>query len=138
MMDGYPSNLQISEPNFCRSEVLDGPERRRRWSVEEKARIVGESLAPDAVVSVVARRHGIHPNQLYGWRREFRSVPTNGASPGDFVPISVVASSSGATGAPSEPDGRIEIVIGVATVRIPTLVHEMTLQRVLAVVTRLR
>jgi transposase len=41
--------------------VLSGPERRRRWTSTEKARIVEESLAPDASVAEVARRHDIHP-----------------------------------------------------------------------------
>lgn len=56
------------------AEVLDGPERRRRWSTEEKARIVEESFAADAVGAVVARRYGLHRNQLYAWRREFRRI----------------------------------------------------------------
>ena len=43
-----------------RVEVLAGPERRRRWSWEEKARILAESLAPDAVASAIARRHRLH------------------------------------------------------------------------------
>ena len=41
---------------FRRVEVLTGPVRRRRWSAEEKARIVEETLAPGARVSEVARR----------------------------------------------------------------------------------
>jgi len=137
-VDGYPSNLQVTEPTFCRSEVLAGPERRRRWNAEEKARIVAESLAPDAVASVVARRHGIHPNQLYGWRREFRPA----AALTNFVPISVEAACSAAPGSPTQmdgpPSGCIEIVIGMAMVRVPTMVNEVTLHRVLAAVTRLR
>lgn len=141
-MDGYPSNLQITEPTFRRSEVLAGPERRRRWNAEDKARIVAESLAPDAVASVVARRHGIHPNQLYGWRREFRPALANRGSLTDFVPISVAAASSMATGSSptmdGPPNGCIEIVVGMATVRVPTMVNEVTLQRVLAAVTMLR
>jgi transposase-like protein len=54
---------------FAGSRVLAGPERRRRWSWEEKARIVAKSLAPDAVASAVARRYGLRPNQLYAWRK---------------------------------------------------------------------
>jgi transposase len=61
--------MPIIEQTSPRSEVLCGPERRRRWTAEEKARVVAESLVPNAVASEVARRHGIHPNQLYGWRR---------------------------------------------------------------------
>ena len=41
---------------FRRVEVLTGPARRRRWSAQEKARIVEETLAPGARVSEVARR----------------------------------------------------------------------------------
>ena len=53
--------------------VLCGPERRRRWSPAEKARIVEESLAPEAHVAEVARRHDIHPNLLHLWRRQART-----------------------------------------------------------------
>ncbi len=74
------------------SEVLHGPERRRRWTADEKARIVAESLAPDAVASAVARRHGIHPNQLYGWRRELRVATAVTTTPlPDFVPVALTA-----------------------------------------------
>jgi transposase len=52
--------------------VLPGPERRRRWTSAEKARIVEESLAADARVAEVARRHDIHPNLLHLWRRQAR------------------------------------------------------------------
>jgi transposase len=73
-MDCYPSNLPIAEQSYRRVEVLSGMPRRRRWSAEEKARIVAESSAPGAVARTVALRHGVHPNQLYGWRREFRLI----------------------------------------------------------------
>jgi len=51
-----------------RIEVITGPGGRRRWSEEEKARAIEESLVPDAVVSQVARRHGATPQQLFTWR----------------------------------------------------------------------
>jgi transposase len=53
--------------------VLSGAERRRRWTSAEKARIVEESLAPEASVAEVARRHDIHPNLLHLWRRQART-----------------------------------------------------------------
>jgi transposase len=53
--------------------VLSGPERRRRWTSAEKARIVQESLASEATVAEVARRHDIHPNLLHLWRRQART-----------------------------------------------------------------
>ena len=52
-------------------EVL-GQERRRRWSVEEKLAMVRESLEPGQSVSVVARRNGINPNQLFHWRKLYQ------------------------------------------------------------------
>lgn len=55
--------------------VLCGPERRRRWSASEKARVVEESLQPGAVVKAVADRHAVHavhPNLLHHWRRQAR------------------------------------------------------------------
>jgi len=53
-----------------RIELITGTGRRRRWSDDDKARIVVESLRPGANVSEVARRHGLSPQQLFGWRRE--------------------------------------------------------------------
>ncbi len=55
-----------------RIELITGTGRRRRWSDDDKARIVVESLRPGANVSEVARRHGLSPQQLFGWRREAR------------------------------------------------------------------
>jgi len=68
---------------------LTGAPRRRRWSAAEKAAIVAESLAPGAVASTVALRHGLHRNQLYMWRREVRSgaLAKAGSALPDFVPI---------------------------------------------------
>lgn len=47
---------------------------RRRWSADDRARILEETLAPGAVVSEVARRHGLTPQQLFTWRREARKA----------------------------------------------------------------
>jgi Transposase len=58
-----------------RIEVITGTGRRRRWSSDDKARILLESLKPGANVSEVARRHGLSPQQLFGWQREARGRP---------------------------------------------------------------
>jgi transposase len=78
---------------FRRVEILTGPVRRRRWSAEEKARIVEEALAPGARVSEVARRWQVCSQQVFGWRRAAcRTVTTvatkraQAPSP-NFVPI---------------------------------------------------
>ena len=59
---------------MSRVEVLTGPERRRRWSAEEKRSIVAEAFAPGASVCVVARRRDVVPGQIYRWRNEVRSA----------------------------------------------------------------
>ncbi len=107
-MDRYPSNLPINEQRYRRVEVLHGPERRRRWSLEEKARIVAESFAPGVVTSAVARRYGVHPNQLYAWRRDLMGATASAPSP-EFVPVSVECA--------TDPVG-LEIGIGGLMVRV--------------------
>jgi transposase len=59
--------------NIDRVEVITSVQRRRRWSAEEKVAIVQETYAPGMSVSLVARRHGIAPNQLFTWRRLYAS-----------------------------------------------------------------
>ena len=58
--------------NFRRIEVLTGPVRRRRWSAEDKGRIVAASLQTGATVTEVARRWHVCPQQVWGWRRDAR------------------------------------------------------------------
>ncbi|WP_018083246.1 transposase, partial [Asticcacaulis benevestitus] len=49
-------------------EIL-GQERRRRWTTAEKLSMVQETYEPEVTVSLVARRHGVQPNQLFAWRK---------------------------------------------------------------------
>src|SRR5688572_22589494 len=72
-----------------RGEVLVGPERRRRWSEDEKARIIVESLQPGAQVAEIARRHGVSRGLLYAWRRAARCAPASPVVPSEpaFVPV---------------------------------------------------
>lgn len=86
--------------------------RRRRWSEDEKLRIVAESLSGPRLVSTVARRHGISPGLLYTWRRAFRVERTDGeGSPPGFVSAVVIPDASRPSQT-SSPAGRMEIVIG--------------------------
>jgi transposase len=59
---------------MSRVEVLSGPERRRRWSAEQKRSIVAEAIARGASVCEVARRNGVVPGQIYRWRSELRTA----------------------------------------------------------------
>ena len=66
-------------------EVITSVQRRRRWSAEEKAAIVQETYAPGMSVSLVARRHGIAPNQLFTWRRLYASGALSAVGAGEEV-----------------------------------------------------
>jgi transposase len=59
-----------------RLEVFTGAGRRRTWSAQDKALIVAEIVASGESVSAVARRHGLSPQQLFGWRRELQACRT--------------------------------------------------------------
>ena len=60
--------MSMSNP-ADRVEIITSIQRRRRWTASEKVRIVEETFEPGMTVSLVARRHGIAPNQLFTWRR---------------------------------------------------------------------
>jgi transposase len=69
-------------------EVITSVERRRRWSAAEKERLVAASLEAGASVSAVARQAGMHPSQLYGWRRQLLRRPQPATS---FAAVRIVA-----------------------------------------------
>jgi transposase len=66
-------------------EVITSVQRRRRWSADEKVAIVQETYAPGPSVSLVARRHGIAPNQLFTWRRLYASGALSAVGAGEEV-----------------------------------------------------
>src|ERR1700686_1642121 len=78
----------ITEP-VRRLEVFTGAGRRRKWSNEDKARIVAEIVASGDSVCAVARRHGLSPQQLFGWRRQLRDAGHSEAEEVRFVPAIV-------------------------------------------------
>jgi transposase len=94
-------------------EVITRVERRRRWSREEKHRLVAESARPDRTVSEVARAHGVAPNLLFAWRRQLlaSAVEMAGAGP-SFVPVRLAEEDPGSpetvTGSPAA-GSRLEI-----------------------------
>jgi transposase len=74
-------------------EVITSVERRRRWSAEEKRALVEEAEQPGMSISAVARKYGIHPNQLFKWRRLLQSgALTAMRADEEVVPISEVRS----------------------------------------------
>ena len=108
--------------------MITGVGRRRRWTEEEKAWIVAESLDPATTVSAVARRYGLHASQLFTWRQRL-AAPAVRNTP-EFVPVLVAEDST----APAEAAGRMEIALGPAVVRVGADVDAAALRRVLEVV----
>jgi transposase len=122
--------LEPKASSVRRLEVITGTGRRRRFSDDEKARIIEETLAPDAVVSDIARRHGLTPQQLFTWRREARRrqvVPAAKTAP-VFVPAVINETGVKNTGKSSkkpahrrrgsQASGIIEVEIDGVTVRV--------------------
>jgi transposase len=56
-------------PNVDRVEVLASIQRRRRYSLDQKLAVLAEAAQPGMSISYIARRHGISPSLLFGWRR---------------------------------------------------------------------
>src|SRR5437763_14185757 len=128
-MRTHGRTTSTSDDGFRRIEVITGVGRRRRWTDEEKAWIVAESLDPATTTSAVARRYGLHPSQLFVWRQRLAG-PAACDAPA-FVPV-VVAENGAA--APSEMAGRMEIALGPAVVRVGADVDTAAPRRVLEVV----
>lgn len=116
------------EPKAVRRiEVITGPGGRRRFSDDEKARIIEEALMPGAVVSAVARQNGLTPQQLFTWLRQTRRRTESGlAEPATFVPAVVeravpakpVRRTRMRSRASGGDTGMIEVKTGSLTVRI--------------------
>jgi transposase len=122
--------LKSEQPR--RLEVFTGAGRRRSWTPEQKAQIVAECNAGGGSVSAIARRHGLTPQQLFGWRRDVRRQSEEAANDIMFAPVMVEC---GAPISPAALDLRlIEVVIGAVTVRIPFGADSATLEAVLRAV----
>jgi transposase len=137
-------------------EVMARVERRRIWTDAERASLLAELDVPGSSVPMVARRHGIAPSLLYGWRAARKAkmgvAPTE---PIEFMPLGVfgraedegpvmIAASASVTPEPSKPassrsssmderPGLIEIDLpNGARVRVDAFVNQRALHRVLA------
>ncbi len=72
MDDGIATEGVLARAPEVSGEVMPGLERRRRWSVEEKLRILAQSVALGSSLTLTCRMHGISSGQLYTWRKQFR------------------------------------------------------------------
>lgn len=104
--------------------------RRRRWPEAVKRRIVAETRAGGASVSVVARRHDLNANQLFAWCRRYGDGAAGGAmEPSGLVPVSLVAATGGTVSAGSIEIGFADGIM----VRVSGAVEAATLRQVLMV-----
>ncbi len=127
-MSGLDLTLEPAR-SVRRIEIINGVGGRRRWSMDDKARIVEETLVAGAVVSEIARRHGLTPQQLFSWRRDARRsvVAGEAADPPRFVPAVVEQPKPEPVRKPRRPrragraggaTGMIKMEIGGVTVRV--------------------
>ena len=136
--DTHQDNRKDTE-SYRRIELITGTTRRRRWSDDERARILAESFEPGANISAVARRHGVHGGLLHFWRKQAKTRADEAAQADapQFIPVAIAKTSSHAVGEtaplPLSPPGRmIEIETRGALVRVPAGVDPETLAVVLA------
>lgn len=94
--------------------VFSGPERRRRWSDEERLRILTEAFSSGANVAEVARRHDVSTALIYTWRRklcEARAEPASPDLPAGFAEA-VMIEDEGAARARTSPAIVVDLVRG--------------------------
>ena len=141
-------DVRQEDDPYRRIEVITGRRRRRRWTGEEKARIVAETFEEGANISEVARRHGVARGLLTVWRRQVAAaIAAKGPS---FVPIQIGADGGRQSGgeperiasaqtapleiaaSPAKVPGVIEIEVSGARIRVEPGVELATLSTVLS------
>jgi transposase len=127
-------------------EIITGRERRRRWSLQDKIRIVAETNEPGSMIRAVAARHGVCESLLFTWRRQAREgllcpvlessmfIPVQPLIPTNSVPAPHNEAQRSASGPRSAaPSSVIEIELGNGRqVRVGSDVNLAALRRVLA------
>lgn len=122
-----------------RAEIIT-VERRRRWSLLEKQELVAETLTPGASVSAVAQRHGMHPSQLFAWRKAARDGRLVEDGSVEFAPVVIASSLPERVALPpadAPSSGRMEIVLDNGRrVIVDASVRAAALARVIKVLDR--
>jgi transposase len=88
------TSKEVSTSGLVDTKRSSGRPKRRQWPDALKRRIVAETLAPGASVSIVARRHDVNTNQVFKWRREMapEEPPASAESIGSvtLLPVEIV------------------------------------------------
>jgi transposase len=118
-------------------EILGARERRRRWSVEEKLRLVAECEEPAAGLRSVAARHDVYPTLLGTWRRQARRGQLASPTTQSLIPVRIAESSTQGPPVPApEPAAPATMEITLPNgcrVRVGNDVTLATLRRVMTV-----
>jgi transposase len=121
-----------------RVDIRTGVGRRRRWTDDEKGRIVAEAVAPGAVVAEVARRHDLTPQHLFSWVRAAKdgdfALPADGEA--SFVPVVPAEPVRPSKAVSRERAASIEIMVGSVKVRVGNGADARTIEAVLRAVRR--
>ena len=129
-------------------EIITGVERRRRWSLGEKLRIVAETEQPGIGIAEIARRYEISRGLLWNWRSQVRRGVLRPEAPPVFLPVQTIrepangdagghVEPSSARGTEQAPGGKIEITLPDGTsIKVGHDVGLVTLRRVMTVLRR--
>ena len=129
-------------------EIITGVERRRRWSLEEKIRIVAETEQPGFGIAEIARRYEISRGLLWNWRNQVRRGVLRPEALPVFLPVQTIRESANGDGAghvelssarrtEQATDGKIEITLPDGTsIKVGHDVGLVTLRRVMTVLRR--
>jgi transposase len=96
-------------------------EKRRRRSVEEKLRIVEETLEAGASVARVARRHAVNANQVFYWRKKYQEGRLGKSQSNKLLPVTLSDISwgkAGRAGGATSASGSIEIKLAKGMLRV--------------------
>ena len=147
-MTPTPDHARQDGGSYRRIEVITGQRQRRRWTAQEKARIVAESFEEGANISEVARRNGVVRGLLTVWRHKVAAAA--GVNATGFVPVRIASEGSPAMAcepgrvaaantrlqemaSPSgQHRGMIEIEVSGARIRVEPGVDPTTLSTVLS------
>jgi transposase len=105
---------------MARVEIFQG-QARRRWSAEEKRRLVAETFAPGATVHGVARRHGVNTSQLFTWRKQLRvelDPPAAAPTPPGFAAV-MIAPAAPPTAKGMEAPSGASATCGLIEIELP-------------------
>jgi transposase len=109
-------------------EVASQVKKRQKRSVEEKRRIVEETLVAGASVARVARRHAVNANQVFYWRKKYHEGQLGKGPSSKLLPVTLSDSTCGKSASWSSVVGSLEIKLSKGTVRVAGNVNVVMLR----------